>query len=40
MQLALHTGWALGELLDLDGAELLAWHGELQAVIRARGSRE
>ena len=33
MQLAAHTGWGLNELLELDGGELLAWRGELQAAV-------
>jgi len=33
LTLATHTGWALNELLELDGEELSEWMQSLRAVV-------
>ncbi|MCG8471378.1 MAG: hypothetical protein MI742_05920 [Desulfobacterales bacterium] len=35
LELASHTGWALSELLDLDGEELVTWHHALRESINS-----
>ena len=36
VEIATHTGWGLGELLELDGEELLAWRGAWCALLNRR----